>query len=195
MKIQMRKIIVIYLFELLLVNQVLAQENRTISKTRDRFNKWQAIIGKKLKDSEKLFHYAWGENYQCDKWARNKIDNDTLTLQELISIIKEKELGTLIYNEVYSYSGDWYISIEYYYDLNNKLYFIFWKMNTFQPEEPLTVEKRLYFDKNGIKIRELKSVYKMNTKDKTAISFMDRDVDYKLDLKDLDFYHIGQDTK
>jgi hypothetical protein len=191
----MRKIIVIYLFELLLVNQVLAQENRTISEIKDRFNKWQPIIGNKLKDSEKLFHYAWGENYQCDKWARNKIDNDTLTLQELISIIKEKELGTLIYNEVYSFSGDWYIAIEYYYDLNNKLYFIFWKMNTFQAEEPLTVEKRLYFDKNGIKIRALKSVYKMNTKDKTAISFMDRDVDYKLDLKDLDFYHIGQDIK
>jgi hypothetical protein len=37
-------------------------------------------------------------------------------------------------------------------------------MNTFQADIPVTVEKRLYFDgRNGL-IKELQTVYEMNTK-------------------------------
>jgi len=184
----MRKITLVFLFGLLNISPLFSQNDDNILEIRDRYNKWQPIIDYKLKECEKLYNYAWGDNYQYSKWINRINDNDSLTLYEIISIIEEDDLGTFINNDVYSFSGDWSITIDYYYDLNDKLYFIFWRMNTFYAEEPVTVEKRLYFDKNGNKIRELQSEYKMNTKDKTNINFLDRDVDYKLELKEMDFY-------
>ena len=68
-------------------------------------------------------------------------------------------------------------------------------MNTFYADEPLTVEKRLYFDSNGSIIRELKSVYKMNTKEKIDVSFMDQEVLYVLTLNDLVFYNYWNKKK
>ncbi|MDD2565187.1 MAG: hypothetical protein PHU27_13320, partial [Salinivirgaceae bacterium] len=129
-----------------------------------------------------------GENYQFDKWTDKELDDDTLTLSEAVSIIQEKALGFFVYVDTYSFSGDWYVATAYYYDKDEKLYFVFWRMNTFYAEEPLTVEKRLYFDSQGQLIRDLKSVYKMNTKEKIDIEFMDREVNYDLTLSDMDFY-------
>ena len=189
--IQMKKIILIYLLGLLIGTPAFSQHDEDIFEIRDKYNKWQPIIDKKLKDCEKFYNYAWGECYQYNKWFNENVDDDSLELSKIISIIKENYLGTYIHNDVYSLSGDWYITIDYYYDLNDKLYFVFWIMNTFHAEEPVTIEKRIYFDKTGNKIQELQSVFKMNTNEKSAAGFMDRDVDYKLDLKEMEFYKTG----
>lgn len=85
-------------------------------------------------------------------------------------------------------SGDWYIAVDYYFDTYKKLYFIFWRMNTFQADEPLTIEKRLYLNSEGELIRELKSKYKMNSKTASTAGFADRDVEYELQLNKMNFY-------
>ena len=106
-----------------------------------------------------------------------------------MSLIIEKEnLGYFLYTDNYSFSGDWYVAVDYYFDTKGKLYFIFWRMNSFYAEKPVTVEKRLYFDQEGEKIRDLVAVYKMNTKEKTDVSFMDKDVDYKMDISEYEVF-------
>ncbi|NOZ47318.1 MAG: hypothetical protein GXO79_11140 [Chlorobi bacterium] len=178
----------ILVFGLIFFATGFSQEDSIITEIRSDFQKWQSIIDKEFDNSDKFYNYVWGENYQFDNWFDIKIDNDSLTLSEAVSIIDKKDLGYFVYVDYYSFSGDWYIAVDYYYNKEGQLYFIFWRMNTFYAEEPLTVEKRLYFDNTGQLIRDLKFVYKMNTKEKIDISFMDREVDYKLSLTDMDFY-------
>lgn len=184
----MKIIILTSVFGLIIFANGFAQADSIIAKIKDDFQKWQPIIDNGFENCDKLHNYAWGENYQYDKWTDKKLDDDTLTLSKAVSIIEQKDLGFFVYVDTYSFSGDWYVATDYYYDKAGQLYFVFWRMNTFYAEEPLTVEKRLYFDSQGQLIRDLKSVFKMNTKEKIDISFMDRDVDYKMDLKEMDFY-------
>ena len=191
----LKKVLLILVFGLIIFATGFSQEDSIVTEIRSEFKKWQSIIDKEFDDYDKFYNYAWGENYQFDKWFDTKIDNDSLTLSEAVSIIDKKDLGYFVYVDYYSFSGDWYIAVDYYYNKEGQLYFIFWRMNTFYAEEPLTVEKRLYFDNNGQLIRDLKSVYKMNTKEKIDISFMDREVDYKLSLTGMDFYKYWKAEK
>lgn len=184
----MKRFLLYTVLGLVLINQGFSQEDSTILEIKQNFKKWQPIIDREFGSCDKFYNYAWGENYQFDKWTEKKIDNDSLTLSEAVSIIKNKDTGYFVYVDTYSFSGDWYIAADFYYDMDGQLYFIFWRMNTFYAKEPLTVEKRLYFDNQGQLIRDLKSVYKMNTKEKINIDFMDREVDYNLTLSDMDFY-------
>ena len=191
----MKKIILTIVFKLIIFATGFAQEDSIITKIRDDFQKWQPIIDNGIDNCDKLYKYAWGENYQFDKWTYKNLSDDTLTLSEAVSIIEQKDLGFFVYVDTYSFSGDWYVATDYFYDKDAQLYFVFWRMNTFYAEEPLTVEKRLYFDRQGQLIRDLKSVFKMNTKEKIDIDFMDREVDYDLILSDMDFYKHWIDEK
>jgi hypothetical protein len=176
------------LFGLVIFSFGFSQMDSTFKIISRNFQNWQPIIEKKLNSSEKYFNYVWGDNYQFNKWSPNKLKLDSSILSETVSIIENKDLGYFIYVDCFSFSGDWYIAIDYYYNKKKQLYFIFWRMNTFIAEEPLTVEKRLYFDNNQQKIKELVAVYKMNTKEKVDLNFMDREVEYKLTLTEMDFY-------
>ena len=190
-----KKVLLTLIIGLIIFVNGFSQEDSIIKEIRAKFQKWQPIINKEFADCEKYYNYAWGENYQFDKWFDNKIDNDSLTLSEAVSIIDKKDLGYFVYVDNYSFSGDWYIAVDYYYNKGGQLYFIYWRLNTFYAEEPLTVEKRLYFDNSGKLIQDLKSVYKMNTKEKIDIDFMDREIDYKLILTDMDFYKYRKARK
>ena len=165
-----------------------AQEDPVILKIRENFQTWQPIIESELYSSTQLFHYAWGKNYQENEWYTNEQDSEDKFLFQQAYIIEKPDLGTYVYYDNFSMSGDWYIAIDYYFDTSNKLYFVFWRMNTFHAEEPLTVEKRLYFNSDGELIRNLTSTFKMNTSEKLNVEFADQDVDYELQLNKMDFY-------
>lgn len=186
---KIRNILLITLFGVIFSNVGFSQDNPRILEIRKDFQKWQPIIENELNSCSKFFNYAWGENYQFDKWFENQQNNDSITLVSKVSIIEKKTLGYFVNVDQHSISGDWYIAVDYYYNKKEQLYFVFWRMNTFYAEEPLTVEKRLYFDTNGEVVQELKSIYKMNTKEKIDIGFMDREVDYKYILGDTNFYN------
>jgi len=184
----MKKYILTLVFEIIIFSTGFSQTDSIITKIKDDFQKWQPIIDKDFDSCDKLYNYAWGVNYQFDKWIDKKLNDDTLTLSKSVSIIEQKDLGFYVNADTHSFSGDWQVATEYYFNKKEQLYFVFWRMNTFYAEEPLTVEKRLYFDSQGQLIRDLKSVFKMNTEEEIDMDFMDKEVYYQLTLSDMDFY-------
>ena len=185
---KLKRIILITLIGLLFSNLGFAQEDSIILEIRRDFQKWQPIIEREFDSCTRYYNYAWGENFQYDKWFNEIQDNDGLATEKIVSIIEKEDLGYFVYIDYYSFSGDWYIAVDHYYNVEEQLYFIFWAMNTFYAEESVSVEKRLYFNYEGELIHELQSVYKMNTKEKIDIDFMDIEVEYELNLSDMDFY-------
>lgn len=175
------------IFTFLIVGKSFSQNDTSILSIRKDFNSWQPILKKGVNHSKEFYKYVWGEKYQFSEWLDKKMENDTLLLVQSASIIEKQDLGLFIKMNFYSLSGDWYIVSDYYYNNDRQLYFVFWRMNTHQSEEPITVEKRLYFNKNMKLIQSLKSIYKMNTKKETNASFMDRQVQYRLILDEFPF--------
>jgi hypothetical protein len=162
------------------------QSEDKINEIKARFAEWQPIVKVELEEAPVVYLYAWGENYANEEWTTQEIKSDEKTLSETHAVIRNKT-GSFVYSQIHSFSGDWFTVSENYYDKSGKLFFVFWSMNTFHAEEPVTVEKRLYFDETGKAIKSLQNVYKMNTKEKTDVSFMDQDVAYKTDFEDLPF--------
>jgi hypothetical protein len=179
------KIIVLMLSALLSLPSC-AGESKRIEEIQARFSTWQPIIKSEQKSAAVIYRYAWGHNFEKEEWSSKPIKSDEKRLAEKVALIKNK-IGSWVYKENSSFSGDWIIASEHYYDEEGKLFFVFWKMNTFQAEEPVTVEKRLYFDKQGKVVRNLVAVYKMNTKQETKASFMDREVAYETSFSKQDF--------
>lgn len=183
----MRTLKIFFLFVVLLPPAANSQEKARIDEIKDLFSAWQPIIKAEIKKAPAVYLYTWGENYENMEWTTRELKSDQKQLSEKNSIIRNK-LGSYVLREVYSYSGDWLVISESYYDTNGNLFFVFWKMNTFQAEEPATIEKRLYFNVSGKILRSLREIYKLNTKQRQNISFTDRDVDYELEFKNLAFY-------
>tara|TARA_B100001245_G_C22756333_1_gene366102 strand:+ start:220 stop:789 length:570 start_codon:yes stop_codon:yes gene_type:complete len=179
----------ILLFSIILCSiSATAQEDPAILQIREKFKAWQPLIKSELHGSIELFHYIWGANYEETKWYWNELESEDQFLFQKVRIIEKSNRGTFVNYENYSISGDWRITVDYYFDKSDRLYFVFWRMNTFQAEKPLTVEKRLYFNADGELIKELQSTYKMNSKEKSTASFADREVAYNLQLNKMEFY-------
>jgi len=179
------KIIVLMLSALLSLPSC-AGEPKRIEEIQTRFSIWQPLIKSEQKNAAVVYRYAWGNNFEKEEWSTTLIKSDEKRLAEKVTLIKHKT-GSWVQKEDFSFSGDWVIASEHYYDEEGKLFFVFWKMNTFQAEEPVTVEKRLYFDKQGKVVRNLVAVYKLNTQQETKASFMDRDVAYETSFSKQDF--------
>lgn len=169
-----------------------AGEPKRIEEIQTRFSTWQPIIKNEQKSLTVIYRYAWGNNFEKEEWSRKLVKSNEKRLAEKVTLIKNK-IGSWVQKEDFSFSGDWVIASEHYYDEEGKLFFVFWKMNTFQAEKPVTVEKRLYFDKDGKVIRNLVAVYKMNTKQETKSGFMDREVAYEIYFGKQDFLKHLQD--
>ena len=159
-----------------------------ISQIQEQYKIWQPIIKKELGESAKLYHYVWGEHFQEDGWYNEELKSSDKFLFQKASIIQKQHIGSFVFYNDYSLSGDWSIATEYYFDTSHKLYFVYWRMNTFQATEPLTVEKRLYFDASGTLIQSQKSKYKINTIEESTAEFTDREVEYNLQLEKMRFY-------
>jgi hypothetical protein len=150
----MKNLLLITLIGLINVYSVFSQDDTTILQIRSDFQKWQPIIDNEIDRGAKYYKYAWGKNYQFNKWVDKMHNIDSLTLSESISIIDKKDLGYLVHVNYCSFSGDWHIMVDYYYNKKELIYFVYWRMNTFYAEEPVTVEKRLYFNNTSIFIKK-----------------------------------------
>ncbi|WP_297097626.1 hypothetical protein [uncultured Draconibacterium sp.] len=191
----MKRIILTNVFRLLIFALGFAQPDSALVKIEAELDKWQSIIDTQFDSCDKLYKYSWGSVYQFSEWTNKSSDVDSLALTKVVSVIEQSNLGYFVNVESHSFSGDWFINTEYYFDKSGQLYFVNWKMNSFHAEEPVTVEKSLYFGSQGEFIRKSESVYKMNTKEETEIAFMDREVDYKLSISDMEFYSHWVNTE
>lgn len=170
---------------LLLCKSVSAQDDRRILEIGKQYSEWQALLKNDRIKPKRFYHSAWGANYESEMWSPFE-PVDSVTLIEVAHVYSRPGVGHLVRVNANSISGDWIINTENYYDRNGDLAFIFWTMNTFQADEPVTVEKRLYFDSRGL-IKELVMTFKMNTRDPTDINFADREVTVWKRIDDIDF--------
>lgn len=177
---------IVVIFGILLSLPSCAGESKTIEDIKIQFSMWQPIIKKNQKNATVIYRYAWGNNFEKEEWSRNPIKSDEKRLAQKFTLIKNK-IGSWVYKEEFSFSGDWIIASEHYYDREGKLFFVLWKMNTFQAEEPATIEKKLYFDKQGNVVRKLIAAYKINTTQEAKVNFADRPVVYEASFTKQDF--------
>ena len=162
------------------------QESSEIQEIRAQFKLWQIHLKEKKLQAMKFFHIYTGDNFSIDKWVDTVDSVSDAFVGEEINIYKIKDVGSVLFIDETSPSGDWFARSEHYYWPSGKLYFVFWAMNTFNAEPPSTVERRIYFNKKGDVIRRLESVYKMNTRQKIKEpNYMDKKVIYWRALKNL----------
>ncbi len=200
-------------FNLLSFNDTKAADPPRIKEIRAEYTKWQKVIKNKLKKADVLYMYYDEELYRNDEendidiesnykkyqiWLKNQIVDETKIEYEQFDkfrIITDDKLGTYINQFTTSLSGDWSIVTDYYYDKNDKLIFIYWNATTTYSETGLsTTERRLYFDENGKLIRRLEKTFDPRTKKKVN-SFQEfNEVEYKIDLKEMDFYPHWKNT-
>ncbi len=183
----MKKFIIFFLMSGYIIN-IYAKEDPEILKIRNLYQKWQPYINSNLNNGIKFYLYLSGERFEIETWSDKKLNNEDLFLHCMVTCLENKDLGYFIYREYFTPSGDWFITQENYYSPDGFLYFIFWKMNSYQANPPVTVEKRLYFNNSQKLIRELKNVYKMNTKEKVEATYNDREVEYEIKINKLGFY-------
>ncbi len=139
-------------------------EDKQILEIRHQFKRWQQALERGDISSQKLYHVYYGDNYEEDEWVDSTRAIKGRFVGEEVTDYMDYKLGISLKVIENSPSGDWSIRSEHYYWPSKKLFFVFWAMNTFQADEPVTVERRLYFNLEGEVIRRLESVYKMNSR-------------------------------
>jgi len=188
-----------FLFLLMLVSgsSLSAQDSPDILNIRQQFKSWQEVLNKEtLAKGIHFFHIYSGENYQNEKWVIeiNK-QNSGSFIGEEVTLVKNDKLGMMFYISETSPSGDWYIAAEHYYWPSGRLFFVYWKLNTFQALEPMTIERRLYFSKDGNLVESLESVHKLGSKEKVDNpNYLPHDVTYWKNIREIPFYSLLEGT-
>ena len=181
-----KRIVLIIALLFTFVININAADNDAIKKIRQQFSKWQPILKDSTVERKIFYHLFTGENFSTEKWTNSYTPSDEIFVGDELQIIDIDSLGTFVLLMSSSPSGDWFIHSENYYWSNGNLFFVFWKMNTYQASEPSTVERRIYFNESGEEIRSLESVYKLNTKGKIRNpNFMNREVIYWKTISEL----------
>jgi hypothetical protein len=178
-----RSVLIVFL----LFPYLYSQESPEILQIRKDFKTWQPI----LKDSTNITSVKYlvfsGKNYENQIWIDNLKDSSDFVASQAY-LYENDRLGKVVVLYKTSPSGDWFIYSENYYNNKDSLYFVFWTMNTFTADIPLTIERRLYFDANWDIMRKLESKYKMNTKEEAKeVSYYDMEEKYWLDYKSIPF--------
>ncbi|PKA16404.1 hypothetical protein [Leptospira haakeii] len=171
----MRNIFVLLLF---LFSFSAYSESSEILRIREVYKSAQEFQKTNSNNSIEYVKYWDEDKKSLSNWERldknSKKDNDVLSF---LRLFKEQDKISSILIEETTPSGDWVHTTEYYFYENHKMAFIFSILSTFYGN--VRVEKRLYFDNSFRKIRELKSVYDLQTnkelKDRDG-DFMDRKV-------------------
>lgn len=182
---------------LVLASSISALDSPEILKIREQFKSWQEVLNKEtLAKGKHFFHIYSGENYQNEKWVIkiNKQDSGAFIGEE-VTLVKNDKLGIMFFISETSPSGDWYIAAEHYYWPSGELFFVYWKLNTFQALEPMTIERRIYLNKGGNLVESLESVHKLGTKEKAeSPNYMPHDVTYWKNVRELPFYNLLEKT-
>ena len=170
-----------------LFTTLFSQDSPEILEIRQDFKSWQPILEDSTNISSVKYLVISGNNYAVQKWVDIIKDSSSFVASQAY-LYENDSLGKVIFLSETSPSGDWYIFSEHYYNVGGRLCFVFWTMNTFAADIPLTVERRIYFNAEGGQIRKLESKYKMNSKEEAnEISYYDREIKYWLDYKKTPF--------
>ncbi|MEI1279633.1 hypothetical protein V6Z05_14990 [Leptospira venezuelensis] len=104
----------------------------------------------------------WNENTKdLSNWETLDKNSKKEDILSFIRIFKDHENVSSILLEESTPSGDWVHTTEYYFYDNSKIAFVFSNLSTFYGN--VRVEKRFYFNESFKIIRELKSIYDLQT--------------------------------
>lgn len=190
-----------YLFILSLILLVIlpinamAQQDSVIAEIKENFKTWQPIIAMDSTEVTTFYLYSWGDRYENQQWQKTMERNDTLFLTQTSTIMQKDSLGYFMQEYSTSPSGDWLLIVDYYYDVDGDLYFAFWRLNTFLAEEPVTVQRRFYYNKDGEPARLLKSVYKLGTKEEVDVSYSEPPIRFEIDFSETEVYFLWLDSQ
>ncbi len=194
------KIIFVFLLTLFLSIGISygAQDSPEILKIREQYQSWQNILNKEaIAKGKKSFEISVGSNFKKAEWIA-KLKNERDFIWSEVTFIEDNKLGSMFYIYETSPSGDWADSAEHYYWPTGELFFVYWRLNTFHSLDPtltktrpITIERRLYFNKKGEMIKFLETIYEINTKIKvTNPNYMPHEVTYWKNIKVLPFYNL-----
>ncbi|NOQ72266.1 MAG: hypothetical protein GQ574_09710 [Crocinitomix sp.] len=167
-----------------------SQETIEIDSIKSNFKQWQPIIENNADSAQVFYSYRWGDQYEFSDWFSEKQLGDTLFPAGSVYVLEQDSLGFYVQETSSSPSGDWFLICDYYYHANGQLYFVFWRLNTFYAEPPVTVEKRFYYNLQGTLILEKEVIYKKGSNEKINVSYFDPGVDFDLNFFDSKVYGI-----
>ena len=178
----------ILLLALLFSDCLSGGEDKQILEIRNQFKRWQQVLTQGDVVSQKLYHVYFGDYFDEDAWIDSSEAIGDRFVGEEVTVSRHEQLGISLKVKQTSPSGDWHITSEHYYWPSQKLFFVFWAMNTSQADEPVTVERRLYFNPEGEVIRRLESVYKMNSRVHVDVrSYAEQKITYWLEVDSIPF--------
>ena len=187
----MRKL-VLYIW-LLAFNSLVISQNIDIEKNIDSIvDNWIFLISEMPQSRKTYYKYLFRENDRNIYWSSTEIQDNSLILIQKIAYLKNEELGSLVCSENFTVSGDWYIVQNDYSSIEGKIICTKWEMNTCKAEFPITVNKKIYFNYNGTIYSQYRNIYKFNIQDIVSIKYQDVDVNYRLQINDLEFLQLNK---
>lgn len=173
------------------------QDPPEILKIREQYKLWQKVLNKEaISKGEKFYLTSFGRNYREANWFTVLDESGDYFVWQEITLIKDDKLGLMFYSHESSPSHDWNCFSEHYYFPSGELFFVFLRLNTLHADEPLTIERRLYLNKEGKRIRFLESVYKLGTQEKISEpNYLPYDETYWQNIKKLPFYNLLKKTQ
>jgi hypothetical protein len=182
-----------------------AQDPQNILEIRKQYDRWQNFLKNEKYDTKKYFEIYSGEEYQEHEWVDNfkkyqdKYEGIDYFITTELTLINDKKIGVMFSTYETSPSGDWHVYSEHYYWPSGELFFTLWRMVTSSSihytdtGEPLTIERRLYFNKKGEIIRKLESTYgSQSKKELKNQQYLDREIKHWLTTKDFPFCNLNE---
>lgn len=168
-----------FVISLLLLNVSAFSESKEILKIREIYKNAQDFQKENMDNAIQYFQYLDESEKGVSDWIKlDKNAKNENNLVNVLRIFKNRNRITSILLEEGTPTGDWVHTTEYYFYENQKTAFIFSNLSTFHGNAK--IERRFYFDENFRKIRELKSIYDLQTnkeRNKNDTDFLDRKVE------------------
>ncbi len=146
-------------------------ESKDILEIRKLFNEAENLQ-KETTNYLTLVEIFEGEGSVSNWTVEKKDDNFDSVMSRCIIFFDKGRVFSVSMFET-SPSGDWVKYTNYYFYENGNTAFIYATLNTFYGS--VTVERRLYYDKNMKNIKELKDEYKLGTKEPLSATGDDPD--------------------
>ncbi|MFB5651099.1 hypothetical protein ACE5IS_10670 [Leptospira wolffii] len=167
-----------FLLLLFLSSVAIYSESDEILKIREIYKRAQEFQKSDSSNSIQYVRY-WDEDkkslYNWERFDKNsQKETDILSFIRIFS--KDGKVSSALMEEA-TPSGDWACTTEYYFYENSKIAFVYSILSTFYGN--VRVEKRYYYNDSFRKIRDLKSIYDLQTNKKLkdrSNDFMDRKV-------------------
>lgn len=159
-----------------------------------KVERWHNLTKVKAIKEQTFSQVFWGDQYQYNQWQKGLLSgaDDAKTLGDEVQLYQDKDLGSMMKMDTCSFSGDWQIYSEHYYDSLGKLFYVFSSVKTFSSMDgPVEVKKEMYFSKDGKIIKQAEGCFRIETKEKISKpNYQDIATPFWFTINALPFYKL-----